>query len=106
MGAISAPKITMKERRVSAKNVSALCYTNYPNKEKEIKMTVSIEHNLKFVTDVDETHPVAQRLLNLTHEEQVQLLEGMLKALVAPVIQPLIDELNDNGTYAILKVVA
>jgi len=69
-------------------------------------MTVSIEHNLKFITEVDETHPVGQRLLGLSHEEQVQLLEGMLKELVAPTLQPRIDELNANGTYAILKVVA
>lgn len=69
-------------------------------------MTVSIEHNLKFVTEVDETHPIGKRLLNLTHEEQVQLLESMLKELMAPTLQPRIDELNANGTYAILKVVA
>jgi len=69
-------------------------------------MTVSIEHNLKFITEVDETHPVGQRLLNLTHEEQVQLLESMLKDLVAPALKSRIDEINQNGTYAILKVVA
>jgi hypothetical protein len=69
-------------------------------------MTVSISHNLEFITDVDESHPVAQRLLALSHEEQVQMLEGMLKALIAPAVQPTIDEINEGGSWAILKVVA
>ena len=65
---------------------------------------VKIEHNLKFVTEVDETHPVGIRLLSLSETEQVQLLESMLKELVAPRIQPALDEINERGTYAILKV--
>lgn len=65
---------------------------------------VKIEHYLKFVTEVDETHPVSQRLLQLSEIEQVQLLESMLKELIAPRIQPALDEINERGTYAILKV--
>jgi hypothetical protein len=65
---------------------------------------VKIEHYLKFVTEVDETHPVAQRLLQLSEIDQVQLLESMLKDLLAPRIQPALDEINERGTYAILKV--
>ena len=65
---------------------------------------VKIEHNLKFVTEVDETHPVGIRLLSLSETDQVQLLESMLKELVAPRIQPALDEINERGTYAILKV--
>jgi hypothetical protein len=67
-------------------------------------MTVKIEHSLKFVTEVDETHPIGMRLLSLENEMQITLLEGMLKELLAPKIQPVIDELNERGTYAILKV--
>ena len=67
-------------------------------------MTVKIEHSLKFVTEVDETHPIGMKLLALNEEMRVTLLEGMLKELVAPAIQPVIDELNERGTYAILKV--
>ena len=67
-------------------------------------MTVKIEHSLKFVTEVDETHPIGMRLLSLESEMQITLLEGMLKELLAPKIQPVIDELNERGTYAILKV--
>jgi len=32
------------------------------------------------------------------------MLEGMLKELIAPAIQPTIDEINAGGSYAILKV--
>ena len=65
---------------------------------------VKIEHSLKFVTEVDETHPVGMRLVQLSEIDQVQLLESMLKDLLAPMIQPALDEINENGTYAILKV--
>jgi hypothetical protein len=65
---------------------------------------VKIEHSLKFVTEVDETHPIGIRLLSLPDEMQVVFLEGMLKELLAPRIQPALDELNENGSYAILKV--
>ena len=65
---------------------------------------VKIEHTLKFVTEVDETHPVGMRLMELSKIDQVQLLESMLKDLLAPMIQPALDEINERGTYAILKV--
>jgi hypothetical protein len=65
---------------------------------------VKIEHSLKFVTEVDETHPIGIRLLSLPDEMQIVMLEGMLKELLGPRIQPAIDELNENGSYAILKV--
>ena len=63
-----------------------------------------IIHNLTFVTEVDETHPTGIRLLSLEKEMQVTFLEGMLKELVAPLIQPALDEINEGGSWAILKV--
>jgi hypothetical protein len=63
-----------------------------------------VEHTLKFVTEVDETHPVGMQLMALSEEMRVALLEGMLKELLVPAIQPAIDHLNENGSYAILKV--
>ena len=57
---------------------------------------VKIPHSLHFVTEVDETHPVGMQLLGLS--------ESMLKELLAPRIQPALDEINANGSYAILKV--
>jgi hypothetical protein len=65
-----------------------------------------VEHSLKFVTEFDETHPIAQRFLALEADAQITMLESMLKELIAPAIQPTIDEINAGGSYAILKVVA
>ena len=63
-----------------------------------------VEHNLKFVTEFDESHPVAQRFLSLDEYSQIQMLESMLKDLLATAIQPVIDHINENGSYAILKI--
>jgi hypothetical protein len=63
-----------------------------------------IEHTLKFVTEFDETHPVAQQALSIPHSDLVAMLESMLKDLVVPALGPVLDEINARGTYAILKV--
>ena len=63
-----------------------------------------IYHSLQFVTEVDETHPVGITLLSLPDEMRITMLESMLKDLLAPRIQPALDEINENGSYAILKV--
>ena len=65
---------------------------------------VQIPHTLKFVTEFDETHPIGKQILKLSEEMRIELLESMLKELLAPAIQPAIDRLNENGSYAILKV--
>ena len=65
---------------------------------------VQIEHNLKFITEVDETHPVGMQLLRLEESMRTVMLESMLKELLAPRIQPALDEINAGGSYAILKV--
>lgn len=63
-----------------------------------------IEHNLKFVTDFQDDHPVTVQMLNLPESMRVAMLEGMLKELLAPRLQPILDEINAGGSYAILKV--
>ena len=65
---------------------------------------IPVEHSLNFITEFDETHPVAQRFLQLTKYDQIAMLEGMLKQLILPAIQPAIEEINAGGSYAILKV--
>jgi hypothetical protein len=65
---------------------------------------VKVEHALRFVTEFDETHPVAQQFLRLDDVSQIHLLESMLKDLLTPKLKPVIDEINANGSYAILKV--
>jgi hypothetical protein len=66
---------------------------------------VEIKHSLHFVTQVDETHPIGKQLLDLENEMRIHLLEGMLKDLLVPSLLPVIDKINENGSYAILKVV-
>jgi hypothetical protein len=63
-----------------------------------------IEHNLKFVTDFQDDHPVTLQMLNLPETLRIQMLESMLKELLAPRLQPILDEINEGGSYAILKV--
>jgi hypothetical protein len=65
----------------------------------------TVEHSLRFVTELDENNPTAQRLLALDKNMQAELLEGMLHSLLVPDIMPLIDNLNAGNSYAILKVV-
>jgi hypothetical protein len=66
---------------------------------------VEIKHSLHFVTQVDETHPVGMQLLALEKEMQIAMLEGMLKDLLVPALKPALEDINKNGSYAILKVV-
>jgi hypothetical protein len=65
---------------------------------------VKVNHSLNFVTEFDETHPISQQFLALDEAMQIAMLESMLKQLLAPRIQPALDEINENGSYAILKV--
>jgi hypothetical protein len=63
-----------------------------------------IEHNLKFVTEFKEGHPVTKQVEMLDENTRIFMLEGMLKELVGSRLQPILDEINANGSYAILKV--
>jgi hypothetical protein len=63
-----------------------------------------VEHTLRFVTEFDETHPIAQQFLTLDEFAQRAMLESMLRDLLAPKLQPILDHINENGSYAILKV--
>jgi len=65
---------------------------------------VKIPHALYFVTEVDETHPVGMQLLALPEQMQTVMLESMLKELIGQKLQPILDHINENGSYAILKV--
>ena len=62
---------------------------------------IKVPHTLHLVTELDETHPVAQQLLNLPLEMQIAMLEEMAKQLLQT---NSIDKVNENGSYAILKV--
>lgn len=64
----------------------------------------TIQHSLKFITELDETDPTAQRLLALSKDEQIFMLESLLKELIAPKIAPILDEVNAGNSWANLKV--
>jgi hypothetical protein len=63
-----------------------------------------VEHNLKFVTEFADNHPVTQQVMALDESTRIFMLESMLKSLIAPKLGPILDEINANGSYAILKV--
>jgi hypothetical protein len=63
-----------------------------------------INHSLNFVTELDESHPIAKKLLALPEEMRIAMLEGMLVELLVPRLQPVLDELNAGNSYATLKV--
>jgi hypothetical protein len=65
---------------------------------------IKVPHSLHFVTEVDETHPVGISLLALPELMRTTMLESMLKELLAPALKPALDEINERGTFAILKV--
>lgn len=65
-----------------------------------------IEHNLKFITEFQEGHPVTLKMSSLPESDVITMLEGMLKDLVAPKLTEILAEINERGSYAILKVVA
>ena len=64
----------------------------------------TIQHSLHFITEVDETHPTAMQLLQLDSEIQIHFLESMLKDLLVPALKPVLDEVNEGNSWAVLKV--
>lgn len=65
---------------------------------------IKINHSLNFVTEFDETHPIAKQALSIPESDLIAMLEGMLKDLLVPALAPVIEEINARGSYAILKV--
>ena len=65
---------------------------------------ISIQHSLKLETVIDENSEVGVRLLALPHEQQIELLDQCVNDLLVSRIQPVLEELNKNGSYAIMKV--
>ena len=64
----------------------------------------TIKHSLHFVTELDENNPTAKQLLKLPADEQVILLEQLLKQVVAPKLSKTIKELNENNSFATLRL--
>jgi hypothetical protein len=64
----------------------------------------SIKHSIKLETVLDENSEVGMRLLALPTEIRNTMLNQMVNDLLVPQLQPILDKLNENGSYAILKV--
>jgi len=64
----------------------------------------TIKHTLKLETVLDEKSVVGSQLLAMPVPKRNAILNEMVKDLLLPRLQPVLDELNENGSYAILKV--
>ena len=64
----------------------------------------SIKHSIKLETVVDENSEVGIQLLALPTALRNTMLNQMVNNLLVPRIEPILEELNKNGSYAILKV--
>jgi hypothetical protein len=53
---------------------------------------------------VDETNPTGARLLALDKDSQVLMLESALREFVIPAVLPVLETINQGGSWAIVKV--
>jgi hypothetical protein len=64
-----------------------------------------IRHSLDFETVLDEDSEAYETILQMPEEYVKAMLEQMLKDLVAPALKPVLENLNKNGSWAILRLV-
>mgnify|MGYP007107482637 CR=1 FL=1 len=64
----------------------------------------AIKHSLNFITEVDESNPTAKKILQLTEAQQIFMLEQLIKEVLTPRLQPILDEINKGKSWATLKV--
>jgi len=64
----------------------------------------TIKHSIKLETVLDENHETSKRLLALPTPLRTTMLNQMVSDLVVPKLESILEELNKNGSYAILKV--
>ena len=63
-----------------------------------------IKHSLDFETVIAEDSEAFQTIKNMPESYVKIIFEQMLKDLVAPRLAPILDELNKNGSFAILRL--
>lgn len=66
---------------------------------------MKVKHQLTFETEFDESNPLTLQVKLMPESVIKKMLEDMLKQLVVPELEPVLEELNKNGSWAILKVV-
>ena len=64
----------------------------------------TIKHSIKLETVIDENSEVGARLLALPVALRTLMLNEMVNDLLVPRIEPILEDLNKHGSYAILKV--
>jgi len=64
-----------------------------------------IKHQLNFETVLDEMSDAYLTILTMPESVVKEMFENMLKDLVVPRLEPILDEINEGGSWAILKVV-
>lgn len=75
---------------------------NYGQQNERKEMIV--KHSLEFETVIDESHEVYAQIVAMPEEYVKAIFEDMLKQLVAPSLEPILEELNKNGSFAILRL--
>jgi hypothetical protein len=64
----------------------------------------TIKHQLLLETVIDEKHEVSSRLWALPPAVRIKLINEMVNDLLVPKLEPILEEMNKNGSYAIMKV--
>jgi hypothetical protein len=64
----------------------------------------TIKHSIKLETVLDENHETSKKLLALPTPLRTTLLNQMVSDLLVPKLESILEELNKNGSYIILKV--
>lgn len=58
---------------------------------------IYIPYTIKMVTELDETHPISQRIINEFGEEAPKMLAELFESLLKDKVLP---ELNEGNSYA------
>lgn len=67
---------------------------------------MKVKHSLEFETEFDLNNLDVVQMINKYSEEQIkEILENMLKDIMAPRLQPILDEINEGGSWAVLRMV-
>jgi hypothetical protein len=63
-----------------------------------------VKHSLEFETVIDEESSAYQTILNMPEPIVKEMFESMLRELVAPELEPVLAKLNENASWAVLRL--
>lgn len=64
----------------------------------------TIKHALLLETVIDETHEVSAKLWALPPKVRVKFINQMVNDLIVTKLEPILNDLNKGGSFAIIKV--